>query len=402
MRIEAGRIGISGADFGFSVSPGPKTPQAAGPSGGPQFISIFIGPRCGPANKITVLAKMGHSSSTRILDASANRATEGLRVVEDYARFVLDDVYLTRLLKEIRHDLAQACAELLGASRYPARDTQQDVGTAISTDAEVTRIDAWDVCVASLERSKQSLRSLEEFGKVESPAIAAKFESLRYGLYTAEKAIALAHESRALLEGVTLCVLIEGQKSAVAFSEVVRGLIDARVGMIQLRDKSLSDRELLKRARKLVQLTSYSDRSLPTRAIINDRPDIAAAADADGVHLGQDDLSAKDARAIVGPRKLIGVSTHAIDQARQAVLDGANYLGAGPTFPSTTKSFDKFPGLDYLHEVAEEISLPTFAIGGIDAENLPQVLETGITRVAVSSAATQAAQLLSALKSAKK
>ena len=89
-------------------------------------------------------------------------------------------------------------------------------------------------------------------------------------------------------------------------------------------------------------------RGTDTLFIMNDRPDLAALCHADGVHLGQEDLSVKDARAIVGPDALIGVSTHTIEQARQAVLDGANYIGVGPTFPSGTKQFEKFPGLDFL------------------------------------------------------
>jgi thiamine-phosphate pyrophosphorylase len=125
-----------------------------------------------------------------------------------------------------------------------------------------------------------------------------------------------------------------------------------------------------------------------TLAIINDRADIAAAVDADGVHVGQANLSVKDVRTIVGPRMLVGVSTHNIAQARAAVLDGADYLGAGPTFSSKTKSFDQFAGLPYLRKVADETRLPTFAIGGITAENLPNVLATGISRIAVSAAVT--------------
>ena len=99
----------------------------------------------------------------------------------------------------------------------------------------------------------------------------------------------------------------------------------------------------------------------------------------------------KDALAIVGTEMLVGVSTHNIAQARTAVADGANYLGAGPTFASRTKSFDSLAGLDYLRQVAAEITLPTLAIGGIDAENLPDVLATGISHVAVGAAATEAA-----------
>jgi thiamine-phosphate pyrophosphorylase len=141
---------------------------------------------------------------------------------------------------------------------------------------------------------------------------------------------------------------------------------------------------------------------------VNDRVDIAAAVVADGVHVGQEDLSVKDARSIVGTRMLIGVSTHNIEQARGAVLDGANYLGAGPTFASRTKSFNDFAGLDYLREVSSEIRLPTFAIGGITAENLPSVMGAGIERVAVGSsvvdspdAAIAARELLKVLNDAR-
>ncbi len=329
--------------------------------------------------------------TTRILDASANRAAEGLRVVEDYVRFVLDDSHLTQLLKQLRHDLAQACAALPHADRCAARDTQHDVGTEISTDAESERTDAWDVCLASFERTKQSLRSLEEFSKVDSPDLAGCFEAQRYRLYTLEKAIGITHNSGSRLGDTNLCVLIDCMNTVAKFSGLVEQLLNADVGMIQLRDDKLSDRELLNRAKTLIsQTTKRRDSSRPpltqTLTIINNRPDIAAATGADGVHLGQEDLSVMAARTILGPRKLIGISTHSIEQARRAVLDGANYLGAGPTFPSSTKSFDAFPGLDYLREVTAEISLPTFAIGGIQAENLPQVLQAGITRVAVSGA----------------
>jgi thiamine-phosphate pyrophosphorylase len=182
-------------------------------------------------------------------------------------------------------------------------------------------------------------------------------------------------------------VLIDAGDNATNFEQLVRTLVAAGVGMIQLRAKSLDDRDLVARARLLRELTRGSS----SLAIINDRADIAAIVAADGVHLGQEDLSVKDARAILGPRPLVGVSTHNIAQARQAVLDGANYLGAGPTFASQTKAFNDFAGLDYLRSVAAEIRLPTYAIGGITPDNLPEVLATGTTRIAVSSAITAAA-----------
>jgi thiamine-phosphate pyrophosphorylase len=223
----------------------------------------------------------------RILDAAANRAAEGLRVVEDYCRFVLDDRYLTALVKEVRHHLAEALTTLPREDRHAMRETQADVGTTISTPSEQQRTDAAAVCVASCERVKQSLRSLEEFGKTLAPAVSARLEKLRYQFYTLEKALSVRLRlSGSALEQAKLCVLIDG-----SFNEAkVRAIVAAGVGMIQLRDKTLGDRELLERARLIrdcINDPGQDDRAI---LIINDRVDIAAAADADGVHLGQDDL----------------------------------------------------------------------------------------------------------------
>jgi thiamine-phosphate pyrophosphorylase len=348
----------------------------------------------------------------RILDASLNRATEGLRVVEDYVRFVLDDAHLTEQFKRLRHDLAAAGGTLPLPERHAVRDTQQDVGTAVTTPSEARRADAWDVCVASFERVKQSLRSLEEFGKVVAPELGAKFEAIRYRLYTLEAATGRTVDAVERLANVRLYVLIDGHDSEADFTALVQQLVAAEVGVIQLRDKRLNDQQLIRHAR-LLQSCALQPRALPggcssarndlrtnprpeagaenarPLVIINDRPDVAAIVDADGVHLGQDDMSVKDARAIVGPRRLIGVSTHSIDQARAAVLAGANYIGVGPTFPSTTKNFDAFPGVGLLQQIAAEVRLPAFAIGGITARNVDDILATGIERIAVSSAITE-------------
>jgi len=328
---------------------------------------------------------MTHPAALRILDAALNRAAEGLRVVEDYVRFILDDAHLTTLAKQLRHDLAAAAAQVSLADRHAARDAQADVGTAISTPSEGVRGDAWDVCVASFERAKQSLRSLEEFGKFAAPQAAPEFEALRYRLYTLEATVGRTVDATIRLADVRLHVLIDGRESDAEFARLVGELSAAPVDAIQLRDKRLSDRELTMRARILKD--ALCDACL---LIINDRPDIAAAVGADGVQLGQDDITVNDARAIVGPRKLIGVSTHSIEQARTAVLAGANYIGVGPTFPSTTKSFDAFPGVELLRQLDAEIRLPAFAIGGITLANAGEVLAAGVGRIAVSAAIVDA------------
>src|SRR3954454_23830098 len=176
---------------------------------------------------------MSQTLIMRILDASLNRASEGLRVVEDYVRFVLDDAFLTGNAKAIRHDLTVAAAMIPTLDRHAARDTQLDVGTSISTDAERSRLDPWDVCAASLKRAEQSLRSLEEYGKLLDGEFAGRMESLRYGVYTLEKALDVGRSSRDRLEGVRLCVLVDGRRTAEEFERLVRILVDAGVGIIQ-------------------------------------------------------------------------------------------------------------------------------------------------------------------------
>ena len=320
----------------------------------------------------------------RLIDASLNRAAEGLRVVEDYVRFNRDDRLLTKAAKSLRHDLTSLSTQIVASDRHAARDTSGDIGTDLTLKNETTRRDPWDVCAASFKRVQQALRSLEEFGKLIEPQFAAQIESLRYRVYTLEKSTGTLLHGAEKLADISLMILIDRCKSPDAFDQIVAELVEAGAGAIQLRDKGLSDRELLRRARCMCARTAGTQ----TVSIVNDRADIAQRAGADGLHLGQDDLSVKDARAIVGTGMLIGVSTHSIDQVREAVLDGANYLGAGPTFPSQTKQFTHFAGLDYLRQVADETSLPTFAIGGVTPQNLAEVLSTGITRIAVGRAVT--------------
>lgn len=322
------------------------------------------------------------SNVSRILDANANRAIEGLRVVEEYARFALDDRHLTELCKQCRHDLSAVLGGGGAELRIHARETQQDVGTGVATSQEYQRADSCAVCMANVSRVKQALRCLEEYGKTLDSRFAASIEQLRYRFYTIEKAVCVTRASAMRLAGCHLYVLSDGAGSLDEFTARISMLVECGVPIVQLRDKSLNDRRLLERARRLREITSAG----PTLFIMNDRPDIAFLARADGVHVGQDELTVRDARAIVGVEALVGVSTHSIEQARQAVLDGANYIGVGPVFPSGTKAFDTFPGLAYVRQVAAEISLPAFAIGGIFRENVGQVLAAGATRIAVGGA----------------
>jgi len=345
------------------------------------------------------LAALAHGQTAallRILDANGNRAAEGLRVVEDFARFALNDQHLAALSKQLRHELIAALNEIPADARLAVRDTPGDVGTGITEATELQREDGWHVATASAARVQQALRCLEEYSKPLSGALGARFEALRYRMYVLQRSLGVTVSSTTRLHGLKLYVLLSAQQTEDQFRDRLESLLQAGVKLFQLRDKVLDDRQLLSRARMMRETIDAfcSDENQRALMIINDRPDIAVLSSADGVHVGQEELAVADTRAIVGPKQLIGVSTHSIEQARQAVLDGADYIGCGPTFPTVTKSFSDFPGLGFLAEVRAEISLPAFAIGGINRQRLPEVLETGIERIAVSSALDQAENLV--------
>ncbi|MGC4007113.1 MAG: hypothetical protein QM811_29900 [Pirellulales bacterium] len=182
--------------------------------------------------------------SLRILDAAANRAREGLRVVEDYVRFVLDDRFLTSELKTLRHDLTAALTGLPEEGRLAMRDVAGDIGTTITTEAERTRLDEAAVARANWKRLQEALRTLEEFAKPLSITIAAACEALRYRSYTLEKAAFGTVRSRERLAERWLYVLIDGRADEMEFVRAVEEILQAEVDVIQLRDKRLDDRTL--------------------------------------------------------------------------------------------------------------------------------------------------------------
>lgn len=322
----------------------------------------------------------------RVLDANYNRCLEGLRVLEDHARFERENLALATDLKNLRHEIAISFPDSLFGRLHAMRDSRGDIGRAIEAADEYSRPDSVALVRANAARVKQALRTLEEYSKTISGSLGHRFETARYRFYSLEMLLDRHAPRREQLLSAQLYVLVDAGSSTPAFVKRMTELVAARPDVIQLRDKTLDDRTLLERARLLVPIAQANG----VLVIINDRADLCVLADADGVHVGQEELSVADARRIVGPDRIIGVSTHAIDQARQAEADGADYLGAGPTFPSGTKQFEAFPGLDYLREVASQITTPAFAIGGIEPERVNDVFATGLRRIAVSGCVARA------------
>lgn len=327
------------------------------------------------------------SDVLRILDANLNRAREAIRVLEDAARFLLDDQPLTKRLKEFRHELTAAAGSLPDLST--SRDIAGDVGTELTTEGERSRRDSRGVVIAAAKRLAEALRSLEEYGKLVAPEFAAVIKQLRYASYDIESALLAALDASAAGSAAhpaaqwKVCLLLtESLCAGRDWREVASAAIAGGVDAIQLREKSLPDAALLARARELVALAG--DRCA---VIINDRPDIALLSGAAAVHLGQDDLSIGDVRRLAGRRLLIGVSAHDRREAATAVAAGADYCGVGAMFTSALKPGLAPSGMSFLREfLASHPHTPHLAIGGITPENVGALVAAGCHGVAVSSA----------------
>ena len=178
-----------------------------------------------------------------------------------------------------------------------------------------------------------------------------------------------------------LYLLTDTQLAGLAHVQITRQALNAGIKIIQLREKNRSKKEIFNEALVLKALTTKQNSAL----IINDYIDIALAVNADGVHLGQEDMPVPEARRIMGRKKIIGVSTHSLRQAQKAENEGADYIGFGPIFHTGTKDAGQPRGLKALQKVKEHINIPIVAIGGIKSGNIKDVLMSGADAAAIAS-----------------
>ena len=330
----------------------------------------------------------------RTLDASANRSAEAVRVLEDILRFCLNDAFLSQEAKAIRHELAVIFAQEDFQARIQLRDVLRDVGASSTASKSPPRTELRHVFAANAARASQSIRSLEECSRVVMPRATTGFEQLRYRIYTLEKAAMTIIRSQKMFADIRLCVLLDVDQTQAEFKTLVGQLLDAGVRMIQLRDKKASTALLCERANMILQqVRQHAEMKTGKRCLvlINDRADVAVAVNADGVHLGETDLPVNLARKVCGHEFIIGRTAHSIDEAKQAVREGVDYLGVGPCYPSNTKQFEYFASDAFLRDVSKEIQLPIFGIGGIASDNINRLIHLGVTRVAIASSITGAA-----------
>ncbi|MFH1023403.1 MAG: thiamine phosphate synthase [Planctomycetota bacterium] len=329
----------------------------------------------------------------RILDANINRAAEALRVIEEHFRFGKEDSALTTKLKKYRHELRGMFSpwnrELLAA-----RDSARDPGRDARSGREIPRVGSSDVRTANFKRLEEALRVLEEYAKPLPASPAVRISALRFAVYTIEKTAAAA-ELRARLAAARLyLVATPGATAGRPFLESVETALRAGVDIVQFRPESGSDNAWLATARRIRRLADRHHAIF----IMNNRPDLAQISGADGVHLGQDDLSLRAARGILGPDKIIGRSTHNLNQALRAAKEGADYIGFGPIFKTLTKPGRPAIGMDSIAAVHRRVSIPIFVIGGITAANLAPLVRAGARRAAVIRGILQAPDIAAAVR----
>jgi len=301
------------------------------------------------------------------------------------ARFVTNDTRLAENARVIRQSLNQALRGQgdLFENALAGRDSDTDVGRTFEADRHRSLV---DVCRANARRAEESIRVLEESLRSINPEASKPLCDLRYRTYTLEKELAEAlgpYDIARRLDFSLYVVLGREQSRGRDFLEVTRAAIEGGAGAIQLRDKEMNKRELLDWAYRLRDLTG----EYGVTFIINDHIDIALASCADGVHLGQTDFPIPEARRILGPTRIIGASTHSLEEALKAEKEGASYINVGPVFPTDTKEDAHAPvGPELLGKVLTEVSVPVTTMGGIDSSNIDSVLVQGAERVAVVSA----------------
>jgi thiamine-phosphate pyrophosphorylase len=323
----------------------------------------------------------------RLIDANANRAREGIRTAEDYIRFKSGNTRWAQRLKASRHAISDLLgqafkSEILTAARNVSTDPLKPEASEGNCTAQEEN--AKTVAHRGLKRAQEALRVLEEYLRGAYPKISIALSINRYGLYEAEQWLLNASDAAATLEAAKVYVLLSASLCKTGLLHTAEAALKGGARILQLREKEGTARAILKQARDLQSLCETYGAVL----ICNDRLDLATAAGTGGVHLGQDDLTPAEARKLCGEKLLIGRSTHSPEQAQKAVIvEQVDYIAIGSMYETSTKAGRILAGLKLAEQVAAlNLSLPVFAIGGINGEKIKELKAAGVRRIAVSTA----------------
>lgn len=328
------------------------------------------------------------ADTLRIIDANLNRTGEGLRVLEEVARLSLNDTELTQRLKNLRHDITQIDANLR-PRLMNARDADGDVGAEMLAEGQDKSRNAHDIVTANARRVQESLRVLEEVARLPGLGLdTERYKNARFALYTIEKELIQKVGRQDKLAKLTgLYVIIDSARLRErSLKEVTAQVIKGGASVIQLRDKEHSQQELLTIAQEMRQICQEAD----VLFIVNDYLDIALATDADGLHVGPDDLPVATARQLLPGDKILGGSARTVARVQELAAAGADYLGVGAMFVTGTKDGAEVVGATRLKEIRQAVNIPLVAIGGINEGNIREIINAGASAYAVISAVMDA------------
>ncbi|MGL1894242.1 MAG: thiamine phosphate synthase [Spirochaetaceae bacterium] len=322
----------------------------------------------------------------RIIDSNINRVCEGFRVLEDIFRFNYNNFNLSKDLKMLRHKVRDSLKSN-DTNLLEHRDVNSDLGPKVTKSLNLNRDKSIiSIVCGNFKRIQEGLRTLEELTKTIYDIVDYSiYELIRYQVYNLEKKaisfLSRSHFTLPPLYAITYHEVSQGRSNI----EVVREIIKSGIKLIQYREKKLSFLVKYKECLEIRQMT----RKAGVCFIVNDHIDIAKLVDADGVHLGQDDLPINVVRNLIGINKIIGLSTHSQEQAIKAVKDGVDYIGVGPIFSTQTKENVCDPvGYSYLEWVEKNIDIPYVVIGGIKESNIKEILNRGAKSIALVSEIT--------------
>ncbi len=314
---------------------------------------------------------------SQIIDANLDRAREGLRVLEDWARFGLGNEDFVIRIKNFRQILGKNHLEIYKISRNHTEDQCKGLSHA----EQINRKSPSKIISCNSARVQEALRVIEEFSKNHNKKLSKIASEIRYEIYTLEiELLNFNNRKRAelIISENNLYSITDHRENLF---EIIEKILLGGVKIIQHRYKQSNDKKHLKEAIEINNLCKKYN----SLFIVNDRVDIAIASDADGVHLGQDDIDIKTARKLLGSSKIIGVSANNSTDINKAVKDGCDYIGIGPVFSTLTKKNKKSLGVEKIKALTKDINIPCFAIGGINKLNISLLKNNGISKVAVVS-----------------
>ena len=313
----------------------------------------------------------------QIIDANLDRAREGLRVLEDWARFGIGEKDLVVRIKNLRQILGKEHLEIYKISRNYVEDQCK----GLTHVAQVNKKSSYQIISSNSARVQEALRVIEEFSRNHNNNLSKIASEIRYEIYSLEIELLnfnTRKEAKLIISENNLYAITDQKENLL---EIIEEILLGGVKIIQYRFPEGNDKDHIEKAIHIKNLCKKYNSLL----IINNRVDIALASNADGVHLGQEDIDLISARKLIGISKIIGITANNENDIRNAIKEGCDYIGVGPVFKTSTKKNKEPLGIGKVKALTKDINIPWFAIGGIKMVNISSLKNSGIRKVAVVS-----------------